>query len=143
MLSEAKSMITVQEKVRFVETDLMGVVHHSNYFRWFEMGRVEYLRQAGVFLTELMADGIVFPITHVECQYRASAKFDDIILIETTLKEVSPVKMVFTYQVVRQEGKVLLATGSTQNVFTDQNGKIVRLSGKYYDKLKISCERKE
>lgn len=136
-------MITVQEKVRFVETDLMGVVHHSNYFRWFEMGRVEYLRQAGVLLTELMADGIVFPITHVECQYRASAKFDDIILIEPTLKEVSPVKMIFTYQVVRQQGKVLLATGSTQNVFTDQSGKIVRLVGKYYDKLKISCERKE
>lgn len=69
LISEADPMITVQEKVRFVETDLMGVVHHSNYFRWFEMGRVEYLRQAGVFLTELMADGIVFPITHVDCQF--------------------------------------------------------------------------
>lgn len=135
-------MITVEEKVRFVETDMMGVVHHSNYFRWFEMGRVEYLRQAGVFLTELMADGIVFPITHVDCQYRASAKFDDIILIEIILEEVSPVKMVFTYKVVRKEDGVLLATGSTQNVFTDQSGKIVRLSGKYYDKLKMSREIK-
>lgn len=135
-------MITVEEKVRFVETDMMGVVHHSNYFRWFEIARVEYLRQASVFLTELMADGIVFPITHVDCQYRASAKFDDIILIETILEEVSPAKMVFTYRVVRKEDQVLLATGSTQNVFTNQSGKIVRLSGKYYDKLQMSCERK-
>ena len=136
-------MIEISDRVRFVETDLMGVVHHANYLRWFEMGRVEYLRQAGVFLTELMADGIVFPITHVECQYRASAKFDDIILIETTLEEVSPVKMLFTYQVVRKEDKVLLATGSTQNVFTDTSGKIVRLSAKYYDKLQTSCGRKK
>ena len=135
-------MITVQEKVRFVETDMMGVVHHSNYFRWFEMGRVEYLRQAGILLTELMADGIVFPITHVDCQYKASAKFDDRIRIESTLEDVSPVKMVFTYRIVKEVDETLLAAGSTQNVFTDNNGKIIRLSSKYYSKLQISCESK-
>ena len=133
-------MITVREKVRFVETDMMGVVHHSNYFHWFEMGRVEYLRQAGILLTELMADGIVFPITHVDCQYKASAKFDDYILIETTLAEVSPVKMVFTYKVIKEVDGVLLASGSTQNVFTNNNGKIIRLTNKYYGKLQVSCE---
>lgn len=136
-------MVTVQEKVRFVETDMMGVVHHSNFFRWFEMGRVEYLRQAGILLKELMGDGIVFPMTHVDCQYRSPARFDDVILIEAILEEVSPVKMVFTYKVLRKEDGVLLATGSTQNVFTDQNGKIIRLSGKYYDKLKKSHEGKK
>lgn len=131
-------MITVQEKVRFVETDMMGVVHHANYFRWFEMGRVEYLRQAGILLTEILADGIIFPITHVECHYQASAKFDDYIAIETTLEKISPVKMVFTYKVVREVDQVLLATGRTQNVFTDHNGKIIRLVSKYYDKLKVN-----
>ena len=136
-------MITVREKVRFVETDMMGVVHHANYFRWFEMGRVEYLRQAGVLLTELMADGIVFPITHVDCQYKASAKFDDYILIETTLAEVSPVKMLFTYKVIKEVDGVLLATGSTQNVFTDNNGKIIRLASKYYSKLQMNSESKQ
>lgn len=136
-------MVTVQEKVRFVETDMMGVVHHSNFFRWFEMGRVEYLRQAGILLKELMGDGIVFPMTHVDCQYRSPARFDDVILIEAILEEVSSVKMVFTYKVLRKEDGVLLATGSTQNVFTDQNGKIIRLSGKYYDKLKKSHEGKK
>ncbi|MBC8014877.1 MAG: acyl-CoA thioesterase [Sporomusaceae bacterium] len=133
-------MITVQEKVRFVETDMMGVVHHSNYFRWFEMGRVEYLRQAGVFLTELMADGIVFPIIHVDCQYKASAKFDDYIVIETRLEELSPVKMVFTYKVIRQSDEVLLANGSTQSVFTNHNGKIIRMPKKYYEKLQASAK---
>ena len=133
-------MVTIQEKVRFVETDMMGVVHHSNYFRWFEMGRVEYLRQAGVFLTELMADGIVFPIIHVDCQYKASAKFDDYILIETKLEELSPVKMVFTYKVIRKSDEVLLATGSTQSVFTNDNGKITRMPSKYYEKLQTSAK---
>ena len=135
-------MVTVQEKVRFVETDLMGVVHHSNYFRWFEMGRVEYLRQAGILLTELLAEGIVFPITDVDCQYRAPAKFDDVILIEATLAEVSPVKMIFTYKVLKQADGALLATGRTQNLFTDPNGKIIRLASKYYGKLQMSRESK-
>ncbi len=135
-------MITVEEKVRFVETDMMGVVHHANYFRWFEMGRVEYLRQADVYLLDLMADGIVFPITHVDCKYQASAKFDDIILIETFLEELTPVKMIFTYKVFRREGKILLASGSTQSVFTDNQGKIIRLPKKYYEKLQSSVKSK-
>ncbi|MDR3588545.1 MAG: thioesterase family protein [Negativicutes bacterium] len=129
-------MVTVKDKVRFVETDMMGVVHHSNYFRWFEMGRVEYLRKAGVLLLELMAAGILFPISDVACKYRASARFDDYILIETTLTELSKVKMVFGYRVLRESDGLLLATGSTQNAFTDEQGKIIRLPAPYYDNLR-------
>ena len=128
-------MITIREKVRFVETDLMGVVHHSNYFHWFEMGRVEYLRSIGILLNDLLAHDIVFPITDVTCKYRSSARFDDIILIQTTLKAVSKVKMVFTYEVVKEVGQTLLATGETQNVFTDGQGKIIRLPDHYYNPL--------
>ena len=59
-------MVLVEEQVRFAETDAMGVAHHANYFRWFEVGRVAYLREAGISLYELMEENIVFPITHVE-----------------------------------------------------------------------------
>ena len=128
-------MVTVRDKVRFVETDMMGVVHHSNYFRWFEMGRVEYLRQAGVYLLDLMAAGVLFPITDVNCSYRASARFDDIIVVETTMAELSKVKMVFTYRLVREEDGALLATGRTQNAFTDEKGKVIRLPAAYFDRL--------
>lgn len=128
-------MVSVREKVRFVETDMMGVVHHSNYFRWFEMGRVEYLRQAGILLLDLMSDGIVFPITQVRCNYKASAKFDDYILIETVMHEASKAKMEFSYRVVREADGLLLAEGWTQNVFTDGNGKIIRLPAKYAERL--------
>jgi acyl-CoA thioester hydrolase len=131
-------MITVKDKVRFVETDLMGVVHHSKYFNWFEMGRVEYLRSIGISLNELLAQNIVFPITDVACKYRFSARFDDIVLIQTTLKEVSKVKMVFTYEVMKEADTTLLATGETQNVFTDGKGKIIRLPDCYYEPLRES-----
>ncbi|HMM22925.1 MAG TPA: thioesterase family protein [Selenomonadales bacterium] len=128
-------MIRVKDKVRFAETDMMGVVHHANYFRWFEMGRVAFLKEAGVYLLELMADGILFPITDVSCQYRASARFDDGIVIETTMAELNKAKMVFTYRVIREADGVLLATGRTQNAFTDANGRIIRLPPAYYDRL--------
>ena len=65
-------MVEIRDRVRFVETDAMGVVHHANYLRWFEMGRVAYLKEADVYLNPLMEDGIVFPITDVSCKYRAS-----------------------------------------------------------------------
>lgn len=113
----------------------MGVVHHANYLRWFEMGRVAYLKEADVYLNPLMAEGIVFPITDVSCKYRASGRFDDEIAIETTAEQITPVKMVFTYVVRCTEDGVVLATGRTQNVFTNQSGKIIRLPAKYYEKL--------
>ena len=128
-------MITVREKVRFVETDMMGVVHHSNHFRWFEMGRVEYLRQAGILLLELMKENILFPITEVSCKYRASARFDDYVLIETTLAELSKAKMVFTYRIIKEKTGELLAEGKTQNVFTDGGSRIIRLPDNYYKPL--------
>lgn len=128
-------MITVREKVRFVETDMMGVAHHSNHFRWFEMARVEYLRQAGVLLLDLMAQDIVFPITDVSCQYKASARFDDWLLINAKLVDLSRAKMVFAYEIVRESDKVLLATGTTKNVFTSGSGKIIRLPQEYYGRM--------
>ncbi len=133
-------MITVREKVRFVETDMMGVVHHGNYFKWFEVGRVEYLRKAGVYLLDLMADGILFPITEVGCQYKASARFDDYVMIHTTMTDLSRAKMEFCYQVVREGDGLLLAEGMTRNVFTGPDGKITRLAPPIYEKLQAAFE---
>ena len=128
-------MIAVRDKVRFVETDLMGVVHHSNYLRWFEMARVEYLRAANVLLPELIAQGIVFPIVEVQCKYRQSAHFDEIIRVEATLSEISRAKLCFSYRVLRDADDVLLAEGATQKVFTNMDGRIIRLPQLYYDRI--------
>lgn len=133
-------MITVSEKVRFAETDAMGVVHHANYLRWFEMGRVEYLRRAGVFLNDLMSDGILFPITDVSSKYIMSAKFDDDIVIETTMRQFTRVKMIFSYRVIRAKDEAVLAIGKTQNVFTNASGQVTRLPLSYYEKLAAYCK---
>jgi len=128
-------MIEISDRVRFVETDLMGVVHHANYLRWFEMGRVAYLRAAGVELNNLMDAGYVFPITDVQCKYKNSAKFDDEFKIQTTMTDFSKAKMTFSYAVIRKNDGLVLAVGKTQNVFTNMAGKITRLTDEYYDKI--------
>lgn len=128
-------MVAVKDRVRFVETDLMGVVHHSNYLRWFEMARVEYLRTANVLLPDLIADGILFPITEVQCKYRQSAYFDEMIRVEARLVDFSRAKLCFAYRVVRETDNVLLAEGTTQNVFTDDKGRVIRLPQLYFERI--------
>ena len=128
----------VKDRVRFVETDMMGVVHHSNYLRWFEMARVEYLRAADVLLPDLIAAGIVFPITEVNCRYRQAAHFDEQIRIEAELLDFSKVKLCFSYKIWRDAEGILLAEGSTQNVFTNTNGRIIRLPQLWYDRIEAA-----
>ena len=128
-------MVAVKDRVRFVETDLMGVVHHSNYLRWFEMARVEYLRTANVLLPDLIAAGILFPITEVQCKYRQSAYFDEMIRVEARLVDFSRAKLCFSYRVVRETDNILLAEGTTQNVFTDDKGRVIRLPQLYFDRI--------
>ena len=129
--------IRAKYKVNFFDTDLMGVVHHSNYIRWFEIGRVEYLRSIGINLNEMMADGILFPITNIDAQYHSPAHFDDILEIETTATALTKVKMEFEYKIFREGEDKLLVSGHSQNVFTNaETGKITRLPDKYYNLLK-------
>ncbi|WP_297963640.1 thioesterase family protein [uncultured Anaerovibrio sp.] len=132
---------TVRHKVNFYDTDAMAVVHHSNYIRWFEIGRVEFLREAGITLNQLMDDGFVFPITEVSAKYVNSAKFDDELIIETTPEALTKAKMAFTYRILRASDDTLLVTGRTQNVFTSmETGKITRLPDTYYNKLKAMLD---
>ena len=123
-------------RVHFYNTDEMGVVHHSNYIRWFETGRVEYLRAIGINLNDLMADNILFPITEINAKYHNPAKFDDELEIETTARELTKVKMEFDYKIRRIDDGKILVKGYSQNVFTNaETGKISRLPDKYFSKL--------
>ncbi len=128
-------MFFTVEKVRFVDTDMMGVVHHSNYFKWFETARTSYLKAAGVSLWDLMDDDYSFPISDVRCTYKVSAKYDDDLKIYTKLLEITKAKMIFSYQIVRTSDDILLAEGYTCNIFTKVTGKVTRLPDKYYLKI--------
>ena len=91
--------IITEHHVNFYDTDAMAVVHHSNYIRWFETGRVAYLRKYGITLGEMMEDGYVFPITEVRAKYVSPGRFDDDICIETRPKALTKAKMAFQYRV--------------------------------------------
>ena len=92
--------ITVEHRVNFYDTDAMEVVHHANYIRWFEIGRVAYLRRIGIMLGALMDAGYVFPIIKVGAEFHAPGHFDDTLRIETTATALTKAKMAFTYRIL-------------------------------------------
>ena len=123
-------------RVNFYDTDAMGVVHHANYIRWFEIGRVEFLRALGITLGDLMEAGYVFPLTDVSAKFVASGKFDDELAIVTRPTALTKVKMAFDYEVRRAADDALLVLGHTQNVFTSrETGRITKLPAEVYEKL--------
>jgi len=106
-------------RVQYYETDQMGVVHHSNYIRYFEVGRTELIRRLGMSYRELEDSGTVMPITNVEVRYFYPARYDEVIRIRIVVKEMPKVRMVFHYEIYNEAGK-LLADGSTTLAFLNK-----------------------
>ena len=126
--------VTITERVKFFDTDTMGVVHHSNYIRMFETGRVEFLRALGISLNEMMSDGILFPIVEVNAKFHAPAQFDDVLEIKTIAEALTRAKMQFRYEIRRRGEEKILVEGNSTNVFT-HDGKICRLPEKFFERL--------
>jgi acyl-CoA thioester hydrolase len=119
-------------RVRYAETDQMGVVYHSNYFIWFEVGRVELLRQLGFSYREMeRQDGCFIAVVDARCRYKAPARYDDEILIRTRLKSARESLVHFAYEVVRESDGTLLAEGETTHIVTDAEMKITTIPEKY------------
>lgn len=114
-------------RVRFAETDQMGVVHHSVYPVWFEAGRVEWMRQRSLSYRELEESGISLAVARLEVAYRTPARFDDLIRVESTLVSARSRQIIFAYRLTTVPEGVLVATGRTEHVPTDRSGKAVRL----------------
>ncbi len=128
--------VTVRHRVNFYDTD--------DYIRWFEIGRVEYLRSIGITLDMLMDDGYVFPITDVSAKYVSPGRFDEELLIETTPTALTKVKMAFDYRVLDAETGRVLVLGHTQNVYTSrETGRIERLPAKYMTILKAAMAKEK
>ena len=104
-------------RVRYAETDQMRVAHHANYPVWYELGRSDLMRAAGVSYTEVEARGLFLMLSGLHVQYRRAARYDEELMLETTVAEVRSRKLVFAYRLLR--GEVLLATGTTEHVPTD------------------------
>ena len=118
---------TTAMRVRYAETDQMGVVYYANYFVWFEVGRTDLLRDSGWNYREMEIDGFALPVIEAHCTYRESAKYDDEIEVRTRGAMLSPVRVQFTYEVVRMADAATLATGTTVHATLDRNGRPCRL----------------
>jgi acyl-CoA thioester hydrolase len=105
----------------------MGVVYYANYLRWFERGRSEFLREIGLPYAAIEKAGFHFPVIDVVCHYTQSARYDDIVQIESQLSAIGRASLIFTYRILRDLDKTLLATGSTKHACIDDESQVTRI----------------
>lgn len=115
-----------QIRVTYGDTDAMGIVYYANYLRWFEVARTEMMRDLGIAYKIMEAEGVFLPVSEVFCKYHRSAKYDDILIIETRIDFLKKVSLQFSYRILRAEDGAELVTGSTLHGFVNREGKIVR-----------------
>jgi len=123
MLSEHE----IKFRVRYPETDGMGVVHHSRFFQYFEMGRVELLRASGISYAQLEMEGVLFVVVKVECRYKAPARYDDELTLLTKIVKKTHVRIDHEY-VLRRENTVI-ALASTTIACVDRQGNLREIPG--------------
>ena len=119
--------IVSRVRVRYAETDQMGVVYYANYYVWFEVGRTDLLRAAGGSYRDMERDGLQLPVIESHCEYRQPAKYDDELEVRTTGAVVSPVRIKFSYELVRPRDNATLAIGHTIHAALDAAGRPRRL----------------
>ncbi len=132
----APSTGETQVRVRYAETDQMGVVYYANYLIWFEIGRVELLRQLGFDYKRMeIEDDCWIPVVEATCRYKAPARYDDNLTIQTQVASVRGSVLKFRYRIMRVVDKKLLAEGETTHVVTDSQMRKCRLPDKYAERL--------
>lgn len=107
-------------RVRYAETDQMGVVYYGNYAQYFEVGRVECIRTLGMSYKAMEEEGIILPVVHFECKYLRPAKYDDLLTIETSIRNLPNNHIITFHQEVFNEAKKLLTTGKVTLYFLEQ-----------------------
>ena len=118
-------------KVKYYETDKMGVTHHSNYIRWMEEARIEFLDKIGFSYYKLEEDGIMSPVIGVECNYKNPTTFDDEVEIEVKVKEFKGVKLVIEYVMENSKTKEIVLTGVSKHCFINKEGKPIILKKEF------------
>ncbi len=126
-----------EHRVSYYETDQMGIVHHSNYIRWFEDARVDFLEKVGFSYDKMEELGVMIVVLGASCEYKFSARFGDRVIIIPKISEFNGFKLTVTYRVLNKADGTLLATGETKHCFTDLNLKPVRTKKDYPDIYKV------
>ena len=118
--------------VQYYETDKMGITHHSNYIRWMEEARIDFLAQNGWDYAKLEEKGIVSPVLNVTCDYKWSTTFSEHIYINVSVKEFKGVKLHLAYEMKNEDGKTV-CVGTSSHAFLNREGKPVRMKQEYPD----------
>jgi len=123
-------------RVRYAETDKMGIVHHSNYLIWFEAGRSELCRARGFSYKEMEEqDNALMVVAETYCRYKSPAYYEDILTVRTQVAEVRSRSIRFIYEIVRNSDEALLAEGETLHLVTDENKKVKLIPDSYKERL--------
>lgn len=125
----------VETRVLYADTDHGGVAYYASYLRWFEIGRTELFRKAGLTYADVEKSGILSPVVEVFCKYLQPAKYDEILLIDTWIETLGRGSITFGYQIRKKSDDSLLATGQTINAFVNKNLKPARPPKEIHDAL--------
>jgi acyl-CoA thioester hydrolase len=121
-MSKDREVVETTVRVRYAETDAMGVVYHTNYLIWFEVGRGEYMRQRGGDYADFEAQGSYLPVSEVDARFIAPARYGDLVIIRTWVEELRSRSLIMAYEAVMQETGQVLVTGHTRHICTDREG---------------------
>jgi acyl-CoA thioester hydrolase len=130
------ALSVVRVRVRFGETDLMGIVHHGSYVSYMEVARIEWLRRRGVTYADWAAHGVHLPVVELSLRYRAPARFDDELDVHTSLAEIGAASVRFHYRLVRVIDDVLCTEGSTRLACIDARHALQRIGPEVADILR-------
>lgn len=112
-------------RVRYAETDQMGVAYYANYFVWFEVARTDWLRAAGLTYRDMETEGVLLPVIDARCEYKSPARYDDTLSVTAVARIVSPARLAFDYEITGPAA--LVASGSTVHATMDRSGRPIRL----------------
>jgi acyl-CoA thioester hydrolase len=124
-----------EERVRYAETDGMGIAHHKNYFVWFEAGRTEFCRRRGVTYRGVEEKGFFIVVVEASCQYKKPLRYDDRFIVRTVLHEATAKKIVFSYEILGADDRKVLATGRTVHIVVSRQGRVSPLPPEVLEKL--------
>ena len=125
-------------KVQYYETDKMAIVHHSNYIRWFEEARVDWLEQIGCTMQSIEEDGVLIPVMSVTCNYQSMVRFGDEVAVKIKIGKFNGIKIEMEYEIRDVATGELRTTGSSSHCFIDSEGKLISLKKskpEMYEKL--------
>jgi acyl-CoA thioester hydrolase len=126
-----KMLKPYERTAHYYETDKMGIVHHSNYIRWFEEARIHFLAEAGYPYEKMEENGVMIPVQSVKCEYKNAVKFGETVLIVLKVEEFNGFRFRISYKIVGKETGDLKVTGESSHFFTDMNLKPLRTKTEY------------